>query len=76
MARRRTTGTRRSKKDPGITVVMEDGPCRCLVPIPRSDLYQGCPFFVLPFHLGFVRYRLDRITDHVHYYRWENPNES
>lgn len=54
-------------------VVMEDGPQRCLVPIPRADLAKGTPSFRLPTMLGSVTYRLARVADGVHYYQQETP---
>lgn len=54
-------------------VVMEDGPCRCLTPIPRMDLAAGCDSFRLPNRLSWVTYRLAKVEDGVHHYRQETP---
>lgn len=58
-------------KPAGIMVVMENGPHRCLTPIPRSDLHTGCPTFRLPSMYTTVTYRLQRVEAGVHYYQQE-----
>lgn len=75
--RRRTVGPKKKKQPPSfIMLVMEDGPHRCLTPIPRNDLSPNTPGFTLPYLWGTVSYRLVGVDeDRVHHYRWEPNHE-
>lgn len=65
---------KREKGPSSVMAVHLDGPLRCLVPIPRSDLQRGQETWTHPHRWGTVTYVLDRIEDKIHYYRWE-PSE-
>lgn len=70
----RRRGESKEKRTYGITAVLEEGPVRS-PPIQRSDMYHGQQTWRLPFHLRFLTYKLDRVVDGTHFYRWDGVDE-
>ena len=64
---------RKRKHGQSIMLILEDGPLRCLVPIPRNDIEPGTEVITLPYKFTTARYALDCVTGGVHHYSWVGP---